>query len=83
MLEPSLSYVEGKVLIVQDFEIDHLDIASIHNVYKEINTDTSKSEHNEEGIESDTDGSEDIQDIANNLEVPKERGNHVHFNVDD
>ena len=35
MLEPSLSYVGGKVLIVEDFEIDHLDIASIQNVYKE------------------------------------------------
>ena len=35
MLESSLSYMGGKVLIVEDFEIDHLDIASIHNVYKE------------------------------------------------
>ena len=35
VLEPSLGYVRRKVLIVEDFEIDHLDIASIHNVYKE------------------------------------------------
>ena len=35
MLEPSLSYVGKKVLIVENFEIDHLDVASIHNVYKE------------------------------------------------
>ena len=35
VLEPSLSYVGGKILIVEDFEIDHLDIESIHNVYKE------------------------------------------------
>ena len=35
MLESSLSYMGGKVLIVEDCEIDHLDIASIHNVYKE------------------------------------------------
>ena len=35
MLEPRLSYVVEKVLILEDFEIDHLDIASIHNVYKE------------------------------------------------
>ena len=35
VLEPSLGYVGRKVLIVEDFEIDHLDIAFIHNVYKE------------------------------------------------
>ena len=34
VLEPRLSYVGGRVLIVEDFEIDHLDITSIHNMYK-------------------------------------------------
>ena len=52
-------------------------------VGEEINSDTSESEQSEEGSESDTDGSEDIQYIANNLEVPKEISNHLHFNVDD
>ena len=52
-------------------------------VGEEINSDTSGSEHSEERSESDTDRSEDIQDIANNLDVPKERSNLVHFNVDD
>ena len=35
VLEPRSSYVGGRVLIVEDFEIDHLDITSIHNVYKD------------------------------------------------
>ena len=46
-------------------------------VGEEINSETGEREYNEEGSESD---SEDIQDIAYN---PKERSNHVHFNVDD
>ena len=52
-------------------------------VGEEINSDTSESEHSEEGSESDIDRSEGVKDIANNLEVPKERSNPVHFNVDD
>ena len=35
------------------------------------------------GCEIDIDVSEDIQVIADNLEVPKERSNPVQFNVDD
>ena len=31
LLEPRLSYVGGMVLIVKDFEIDHLDTTSSHN----------------------------------------------------
>ena len=33
--------------------------------------------------EADTDEGENTQDIANNLDVPKERSNPVHFNVED
>ena len=35
------------------------------------------------GCEIDIDVSEDIQVIADNLEVPKERSNPVQFNVDE
>ena len=52
-------------------------------VGEEINSNTTESEYNEERSETDPNGSEDIQDIANNLDVPKERCNLVHFNVDD
>ena len=32
VLEPSLSYVRGKVLIVEDFEIDHLNILHLSTI---------------------------------------------------
>ena len=52
-------------------------------VCEEVNFDVSESEHTKERSESDTYRSEDIQGSANNLEVPKERSNSIHFNLDD